>query len=261
MNGIARNRREIMSIRCFATVLFSLFVGFAPSATAQEGADAPKAATKKAAGKAASKKPSPADMRPTWYAQTLSQGPGGLNVAQFWSKAAMLRTETVISGKKVVTIVKGEWYIVFDGTKGVGIRVRRTQEAQDNDAPFKRPFGNEAEKLIRLGAEKIRDENFHGRPASVFQLTDGLGRRTVWASADALNIPLRIEFYNRRTAMTQNTDYIDWLTGLVIPQEFFLVDSRIELVAYEFEEYVHFTSKVGGVGPVPVLYMDLLRGH
>jgi hypothetical protein len=235
---------------------------FAAPAFGQDAAEAPKApAAKKqpAAGDGEAK--TPADMRPTWYAQTLSQGPGGLNVTQFWSKASSLRTETVVSGRKVVTIVHGEWYIAYDALKGLGIRVKRTKEALDNDKPFKRPFGNEAEKLIRMGAEKIREEVFHGRPATVFQLTDRLGRRTVWASTDALNIPLRIEFYNRRSAATQTTDYMDWLTGLEIPIEFFYVDARVELTSYEFDEYVHFTSKIGGIGPVPVLYMDLLRGH
>jgi hypothetical protein len=182
-------------------------------------------------------------------------------VTQFWSKASLLRAETVVAGHKVVTIVNGPWYIAYDATKGLGIRVKRTDEAIANDAPFKRPFGNEAVKLVKQGAEKIREEVFHGRPAIVYRLTDELGRRTVWTTSDALNIPLRIEFYNRRTANTQATDYIDWLTGLVIAEGFFEPEPRIEFKSYSFEEYAHFTSKIGGVGPVPVLYMDLLRGR
>jgi len=218
-----------------------------------------KAANENAAARTASK-PKP-EMAPTWYAQALAQGPGGLNVTQFWSKGSKFRAETVVGGHKVVTIVNGEWYTAYDATKGLGIRVRRTEEALANDAPFKRPFGNEAEKLIARGGEKIRDEMFHGRAAVVYQLTDNLGRRTVWTAQDALNIPLRIEFYNRRTATEQSTDYADWLTGLVVPDAFFEPESRIELTSYDFEEYAQFSGKIGGVGPVPVLYMDLLRGR
>jgi hypothetical protein len=266
-----------MTVRGFLGLLLACMIGLAvgpaaaaeePAADASAGAEAAKQAAPpakkpaKKGGKSRSDKPkTPADMTPTWYAQALAQGPGGLNVTQFWSKASKLRAETVVAGHKVVTIVNGDWYTAYDATKGLGIRVRRTKEALANDAPFKRPFGNEAVKLIKLGAEKIRTESFHGRDASVFQLTDRLGRRTVWATTDALNIPLRIEFYNRRTATKQATDYIDWLTGLVIPDDFFTPEPRIEITSYEFEEYAQFTSKIGGVGPVPVLYMDLLRGR
>ena len=261
-----------MIVRGVMAMLLVCALGFGSAASAEEPTPeaAPpadpkaepraKAATKNA-GAAEAPAPSKADMVPTWYAQALAQGPGGLNSSHFWSKGSKFRAETVVSGHKVVTIVNGEWYIAYDATKGLGIRVHRTPEALANEAPFKRPFGNEAVKLIKRGGEKIRDEVFHGRPAVVYQLTDNLGRRTIWATQDALNIPLRIEFYNRRTATEQSTDYIDWLTGLVIPDIFFEADPRIDITSYEFSEYARFTGKVGGVGPVPVLYMDLLRGR
>ena len=257
-----------MIVRGVMAMLLVCVLGFGSVAPAQEPTPAaappvePKeqAATKKTESEKAPAKPK-AEMAPTWYAQALAQGPGGLNVSQFWSKGSKLRAETVVAGHKVVTIVHGEWYVAYDATKGLGIRVRRTEEALAKDAPYKRPFGNEAVKLIKRGGEKIRNETFHGRPAVVYQQTDELGRRTIWTTADALNIPLRIEFYNRRTATEQSTDYIDWLTGLVVPDAFFEPEPWIEIKSYEFEEYARFTGKIGGVGPVPVLYMDLLRGR
>jgi hypothetical protein len=203
----------------------------------------------------------PSEVRPTWYAQALAQGPGGLNVTHFWSKGSKLRAETVVAGQKVVTLVNGEWYYAYDATKAFGIRVRRAPEAIAKDAPFRRPFGNEAVKLIRQGAEKIRDENFHGRETEVYQLTDRLGRRTVWASKDALNIPLRVEMYNRSNAARQATDYTDWLTGLTLPDAYFEPDPNVQIQTYEFEEYLRKTAALGAVGPVPVLYTDLLRGR
>jgi hypothetical protein len=251
-----------MIVRGVMAVLLVCALGFGSATLAQEPTPeaAPPVEPKAQAAAEAPARPK-AELTPTWYAQALAQGPGGLNASQFWSKGSKFRAETVVAGHKVVTIVNGEWYTAYDATKGLGIRVRRTEEALANDAPFKRPFGNEAVKLIKNGGEKIRDEVFHGRPAVVYQLTDRLGRRTVWTTADALNIPLRIEFYNRRTANEQSTDYIDWLTGLVIPDAFFDPETRIDIKSYDFEEYARFTAKIGGVGPVPVLYMDLLRGH
>jgi outer membrane lipoprotein-sorting protein len=235
----------------------------APGSDSTAGPDAAAAGANAPAGAApgaATEPEAQAEPRPTWYAQALAHGPGGLNVTQFWSKGSKLRAETVVSGHKIITLVNGDWYYAYDATKGLGIRIRRTPEAIANDAPYRRPFGNEAVKLIRQGAEKIREENFHGREAEVYQLTDRLGRRTVWATKDALNIPLRIEMFNRNTATRQATDFFDWLTGLTLPDSYFEVDPNVEVQSYEFEEYLHWMGKLGTIGPVPVLYADLLRG-
>jgi len=245
-----------MTMRRF---LFALFFALAV------GVHAPVAAfAKEASGE---KSDAAADETPldpdhiTWHAQALAHGEGGLNVTQFWSKGPRLRAETVIAGHKIVTIVSGEWYYAYDATKGLGIRVRRTPAALKLDQPYRRPFGNEALRLIEMGAEKVGEENYHGREAVIYRLTDSLGRRTVWASKDALNIPLHIEIYTRRTGKKTETDYLDWLTGLALPDSYFDVDPNVEITSYEFEEYGFFLAKSGSVGPVPVLYSDLLRGR
>jgi hypothetical protein len=244
-----------MTSRSFAGswVVLVLCVGAVAVAEEEKAAAPPGEAAAAAAGES--------EAHPTWYAQALAQGPGGFNITHFWSKGSVLRAETVIAGRKVVTLVNGDWYYAYDATKGLGIRVRRTPEAIANDAAFRRPFGNEAVKLIKQGAEKIREENYHGRDVEVYQLTDRMGRRMVWASKDALNIPLRIEMYNRRTASRQATDYTDWLTGLTLPDAWFEIDPQVETQSYEFDEYIHFSTTTGGMGPVPVFYMDLLRGR
>jgi hypothetical protein len=253
-----------MRIPAIATIT-ALLLAFAMPAVAK---DAPDKAPAPAAGAPATPQ-RPTGQYPgagtepglTWYAQALARGPGGLNVTNFWSKGPYMRAETVIAGHKIITIVKDEWYYAYDATLADGIRVRRTPEAIAKDAPYKRPFGNDVVKLIQHGGERIREENFHGREAEVFQLTNRLGRRTIWASKDALNIPLRIELYNRRTRSEQSTDYIDWLTGLTLPDRYFAPDPVVRIVSYEFEEFALEFAKRGSVGPVPVLYSDLLRGH
>jgi outer membrane lipoprotein-sorting protein len=256
-----------MNRRRFAAVVALLFLGGATLAYAQTDAAAPdsagakKAAAKKTTGAKPDAEKELADPKDiTWHAQALAHGPGGLNVTQFWSKGSKLRAETVISGHKVVTLVNGEWYYAYDATKGLGIRVRRTPASLALDMPFRRPFGNEAIRLIEMGAEVVGEENYHGREADVYRLTDRLGRRTIWASKDALNIPLHVEIYNRQTGQTQATDYLDWLTGLTIPDSYFDVDPNVAITSYEFEEYGYFMSQSGSVGPVPVLYSELLRG-
>ena len=256
-----------MKTRGFALLWALLILCAGSGATAEEqGAPTPgPSAARPDSGDAveptAAETEAPAEASPTWYSQALAQGPGGLNVTQFWSKGSKLRAETVISGHKVITLVNGDWYYACDATKGHGIRVRRAPLAIAKDAPYRRPFGNEAVKLIQQGAEKIRDEEFHGREVEVYQLTDRLGRRTVWATKDALNIPLRVEMYNRSTASQQSTDYTDWLTGLALADTYFEPNPNVEIRTYEFEEFLNQMAETGMVGPVPVLYTDLLRGR
>jgi hypothetical protein len=230
----------------------------APAPRPDSGGDSEAAAT---GSDAATTSEARGEVPPTWYSQALAQGPGGLNVTQFWSKGSKLRAETVVAGHKIITLVNGDWYYAYDATRGHGIRVRRAPQAIAKDSPYRRPFGNEAAKLIKQGAEKIRDEEFHGREVDVYQLTDRLGRRTVWATQDGLGIPVRVEIYNRSTASRQATDYVDWLTGLALPDTYFEPIPGVEIKTYEFEEYLRQTAEVGTVGPVPVLYTDLLRGR
>jgi len=256
-----------MKTRGFALLWALLILCAGSGASAEEqgaptpGPSAPRPDSGDAAEPAVAETGAPTEPGPTWYSQALAQGPGGLNVTHFWSKGPKLRAETVITGHKVVTLVNGDWYYAYDATAGHGIRVRRAPQAIAKDAPYRRPFGNEAVKLIQRGAEKIRDENFHGREVEVYQITDQLGRRTVWATKDALNIPLRVEMYNRNTASQHATDYTDWLTGLDLSDTYFEPNPNVAIETYEFEKFLRETADTGMVGPVPVLYTDLLRGH
>jgi len=251
-----------MTRRSFALLWTLLILCAGPGAVAEEKSrDASRRSTEAQRSDSGSDPEAPDELRPTWYAQALARGPGGLNVTHFWSKGSKLRAETVVAGRKVVTLVNGDWYYAYDATRGLGVQIRRAPEAIAKDAPYRRPFGNEAVKLIRNGAERIREENYHGRDVEVYQITDQMGRRTVWATKDALNIPLRVEMYSRRTASQQSTDYTDWLTGLTLSETYFEVDPNVEIKTYEFDEYMHWMAKTGSLGPVPVLYTDLLRGR
>src|SRR5436309_3679663 len=120
---------------------------------------APSAAAEKDAKDAPAKPSGP----PTWYAQALTRGEAGLNVTHFWSKGAMLRSETVVAGHKIVTIVRGERYYAYDGLTGEGLSIRREPATAAADRPDQRPFAREYDILIGQGAELVREETLLGR--------------------------------------------------------------------------------------------------
>ncbi len=200
------------------------------------------------------------DPLPTWYAQALARGPGGLNVTHFWSKGPNLRAETVIAGHRVVTIVRGETYYAYDRTLGNGVAIQRSGQAMAIAAAGGRPFGNEVVSLLRQGAEKVREEEILGRKCDVYRITDERGKRELWATQDDQLLPLRVEIYHRHSGLSQYVDYLNWQTGLPVPDSFFEVDPGIELQRYQLEEYLQVTASQGPVSPVPVLYADLLQG-
>ena len=53
-------------------------------------------------------------------------------------------------------------------------------------------------------------------------------------------------------------DYINWQRGLPIEDAFFTPDPRMELETLDYATYARRTATEGAVGPVPVLYGQLL---
>ena len=195
---------------------------------------------------------------PTWYAQALARGDGGLSVTHFWSRGPWLRAEIVVSGHKIVTIVKGPTYYVWDDNTGRGLAIGRDPSAVSRDRPERRPFGNEYELLLGLGAELIRKENAGGREVGVFRLTDDFGRRELQATLDELHLPLRLEVYNRATTRRSTTDYVNWQRGIRVEDAFFTPDARLSLEAMDYATYARRTASEGPIAPVPILHGHLL---
>lgn len=195
----------------------------------------------------------------SWHAQALARGPAGLNVTYLWSLGPKFRAETVVAGHKIVTIVNGDTYYVYDAVSMTGVAIRRSPVAIANDSSGRRPFGNEAETLISQGGEKIREELLLGTPSDVYQLSDASGRRVLWVTQDDYRLPLRIEIYDRATGVTKYTDFLDWLSGLRLMDAFFEPEPSIKFDHYELEEYVRLTAE-GPIG-VPILYAELLHGR
>jgi hypothetical protein len=242
-------------IRLPGTALAGALTALALAGGLPTGAPADDARDEKKRGAEAAPESGP----PTWYAQALARGAGGLNVTHFWSKGPMLRAETVVVGHKVVTIVRDEWYYAYDGVLKTGMAIRRDPAAVARDGNGRRPFGNEYESLVEQGVELVREENMVGRATGVYRITDDHGRRELWVTMDPQRIPLRIEIYDRKSSTERVTDYVNWQSALFIPDSFFEPDPSIELERIELEDYVKRSVEKGPVGPVPVLYTDLLR--
>jgi len=224
-------------------------------------------ARKRAPAAAAPAKPAKAsDVRgdagaqpPTWYALTLAHAEIGINVAYFWSKGPKLRAETVVAGRKIVSIVNGDTYYAFDATGREGVAIGRAAEAKAKDAPGRRPFGREVEVIVGQGGEKVGEEEVGGRPCERYRVTDGAGRREVWVTKDELRLPVRLEIYTRLSGKTIYTDFVNWAAELPIDDGFFEPDPGVRFTRLSFPEFAErqFTP----IGPVPILYMDLLTGR
>ncbi len=197
---------------------------------------------------------------PTWYAQVLARGDSGLNVTNFWSKGARMRSETIVGGRKIVTLVNGAYYYAYDALGRKGIAIRRAPRAIALDAVDRRPFGTELERLIRQGAEKVREERVRGAPMEIYRVTDRRGRREVWVTQDDRQLPVRVLIYQRHTGSNLTTDYLNWISGLPISDQYFEPDPQVTLRYFGLEEYLERQAKREDIGPVPVLYADLLKG-
>jgi hypothetical protein len=236
----------------------------APAAAQEEAPPPPEGAPAATRGEAKPPQPKeapppPVEYADTWYAQALAQSEVGINVTHFWSKGPLLRAETVVLGRRVVTIVNGGTYYAYDGLGRTGVAVGRAPSAIEQDAVRKRPFGNELTALLEQGAESVGFENLGGREVEVFRVTDERGRRQVWVTTGEERLPLRIEVFRRQTGRTLSTDFLNWLSGIAISDAFFEPEPGIDFVHLSFDEYLLRQADGKSLGPVPIFYADLLH--
>ena len=191
----------------------------------------------------------------SWSALSLRRTDAGVQATQFWSKGPMLRSETVLGGHKVVTLVRGEDYVAYDAFSRRGISIKRHPDAVALDTPDRRPFGNEYELLLARGAEPVGDQD--GRIGS-FRLTDDFGRRELQVTLDADHVPLRLEVWHRQSNQRSIIDYANWQNSLAIPDTFFEPEADVELESLSLEEYLALSASPEPVKSIPVLHGDLL---
>jgi len=197
---------------------------------------------------------------PSWYAQTFTRSDTELNVTYLWSLKSKFRAETVARGHKLVTIINGDTYYVYDMLAMTGIAIRRAPAALAAESPKRRPFGNEAEILIDQGGEKIREDSIAGKRLEVYQITDESGRRIVWVTQDDRRLPIRIEIFNRKSGSTRYKEYVDWVNGLAVTAAFFEPEPGVRFERFELDEYIENTLAKDSAATLPILYQELLHG-
>jgi outer membrane lipoprotein-sorting protein len=238
-------------LAALAVGLFALAAGPCPASA--QGDTHAQAAAPEAAGAA---------LPDTWYAQALAYSESGINVTHFWSKGSdKLRAETVVAGHQVVTIVNGNTYYAYDLLSREGLAIGRSPVALKQDATRGRPFGKELDAVIRLGGERIGEETLAGQPVQVYQVTDSLGQRKLWVSDDSRQLPIRLKLFRRATGQTLHTDFLNWARGLPIADAYFEPEPDVKLLRLSFDEYLAKQGDREALGPVPVLYTDLLHGY
>jgi hypothetical protein len=198
---------------------------------------------------------------PSWYAQTFARSDTGLNVTHLWALNSQFRAETVARGHKLVTIVRGDTYYVYDAVTMAGIAVRRAPQAVAADSRSSRPFGNEAQILVEGGGEKIREETIAGKSADVYQITDDSGRRVVWVTQDDRQLPIRVEVFERKSGTTRYKEYVDWVSGIPLTDAFFEPDPGVHFDRFELDEYIAKSIERDPVTAIPILYSELLHGR
>ena len=254
---------ETREAGCRARVarLAPLALAWVPLALGLLTASAPARAQQETTPEAAAQ-PAAADLPDTWYAQALAYSDAGINVTHFWSKGSdKLRAETVVMGHRVVTIVNGDTYYAYDLLSRAGLAIQRSEIAVQQDSGRGRPFGQELAALIRLGGERVGEDTLGGRTLDVYQVTDELGKRKLWVSSDPNLLTIRLQMFRRSTGQTLHTDFLNWSHGLPITDAFFRPEPDVTLLRLSFDEYVAKQASREPLGPVPVLYTDLLHGH
>ena len=105
----------------------------------------------------------------------------------------------------------------------------------------------------------MRSDNHSGQPVRVLRFTDDRGRREVWVTDDKRKLPVKLEFFGRESGLHTQSDYLDWLSDMELPDSFFEPDPRVKLESIEYAEYLERSGQ-GPVGPAPVLFAPLLHG-
>jgi hypothetical protein len=195
----------------------------------------------------------------TWYAERIISGDTPPIVEHLWSKGPKLRAETVVGGQPIVTLVNGERYITIDRLSRTGVSIERRPDAIREDAERGRPFGNEGSILQSAGGEKISTEKVGGRPCELYRLTNSEGKQEACVSRDQSRLPLQVKIWRRKTGKQALTRYLDWVSGLPLPDDFFEPDESVKLEHVSYDDYVRRAGKEQ-IGPAPPFFRGLLHG-
>jgi len=195
----------------------------------------------------------------TWYASAIAQSEAAFNVTHYWSKGPLFLAETVIAGRRIVTIVNGATYYTIDPVRNYALAIERSELAQSEDATRIRPFGDEYEVITKNGGELVREEELGGKPVELYRLTNDAGRVQVWVTPNS-KLPIRVERFRRDRGEREELNYVNWLTGMRIHDGFFEPNPKLRIKRMGYEDYVR-QAITGPLGPAPPLFAQLLHGE
>jgi len=195
----------------------------------------------------------------SWYTSALVSGRSGYRVTHYWSLGPALRSQTIIGVRPMTTIVYGDRYWVYDELLAEGIEIKRSPLAIAEDAKRGRPFGRDLEIIVEIGGERIETALVSGIPAETWRVTNSMGRRTVWVTANEPKVPLRVENFIRESGESATLNYSNWASGFEIQKKFFSPPADLELRRFEYNDFVAESLK-GPIGHTPILYPELIHG-
>lgn len=194
-----------------------------------------------------------------WYAEKYAAGDVPISVEQLWSRGPLFRSETVIAGHPIVTLIRGDRYIIIDRLARDGVSIERSPQALKESAEGGRPFGKEFKALMAAGGEFVREEDFSGSKCDLYRLTSQEGRREVCVTQDDEKLPVLTRVWIRRTQRRAEGRFVNWSRQVQVSESFFEPDPRIPLRQISYQEYIDRVSKDLKL-PAPPLYRDLLHG-
>lgn len=196
----------------------------------------------------------------TWYAERISTGDAPVRVEHFWSKGPWLRSETVVAGHPILTLVKGERYLIIDRLTGKGVSIQRSAKAVAEDRERTRPFGNELHVLLASGGEKVGTEKVGEASCELYRLTNATGRKEVCVSPEGERLPLLLNVWLRASGHSMQSRYLEWSREIDVPDTFFEPPAGAVLEQLTYEEYVERAPREQ-LGPAPPLHAELLHGY
>jgi hypothetical protein len=194
-----------------------------------------------------------------WWTQRLTFGEGPALVENLWCKGRRMRAESVFDGNPILTLIDEHRYVIIDRLRGTGISIGRSPTAIQQDAKRRRPFAEEAERLMAQGAEKVGTEVRAGQDVDHYRITTSGGDRSeVWLTQDELRLPMEELFRDRQTGAKSQRVYLRWVQA-GFPDAFFEPEPGVKLEELSYQEYLKRTQQ-GPVGPAPPFYAELLHG-
>lgn len=200
-----------------------------------------------------------ADAQDMWYAEKYAAGDVPISVEQLWSRGPLFRSETVIAGHPIVTIIRGDRYIIIDRLEQTGVSIERNPKALKDSEAGKRPFGTELDGLLAAGGEFVHEQDFAGNKCDLYRLTSQEGRREVCTTQDDEKLPVLTRVWMRSSQRRAENRYVNWTQQVQVPETFFDPDPRIPLRQVSYQEYVDRAPKDLKL-PAPPLYRNLLHG-